>query len=311
MQSVSFKHLAMPAPMQQDNDSYEESDGTDDGSESTKSSNKTVVPPPPPPALPAQQTPAVAAVGRGPGAAQRHHSPSRRHSHQVRRSHGRSRRSKSARARGQQRNKRDRSRGRRQKRRSHRHRRGDRRRKESQERRQNDNRKRRSEEKRRSRSRTPLQRDKSRAQSAAPGIKLQERKHTNLSPTFGKLNFQCQHCGRRFGTEHSLEQHQWSSQYCAEKQGKGRKARKQCTCGSWITDEARAWQQHYNASPACDPNAARKEKQTEAQQQLPQPQQQLPQQQLAQPLPSSGSSVANRGALSSLFLSLSQLTNDQ
>lgn len=300
----------MPAPMQQDNDSYEESDGKDDGSESTKSSNKTVVPPPPPPALPAQQTPAVAAVGRGPGAAQRHHSPSRRHSRQVRRSHGRSRRSKSARARGQQRNKRDRSRGRRQKRRrSHRHRRGDRRRKESQERRQNDNRKRRSEEKRRSRSRTPLQRDKSRAQSAAPGIKLQERKHTNLSPTFGKLNFQCQHCGRRFGTEHSLEQHQWSSQYCAEKQGKGRKARKQCTCGSWITDEARAWQQHYNASPACDPNAARKEKQTEAQQQLPQ--QQLPQQQLAQPLPSSGSSVANRGALSSLFLSLSQLTNDQ
>lgn len=160
-------------------------------------------------------------------------------------------------------------------------------------------------------SRTTRRQELRHVDSQARGIRLQERKQAPSTSKeaartprtqVGNLLFQCQHCSRRFGSEHALEQHQWSSQYCAQKQGKG-KPRQQCACGSWITDEPRAWQQHYNASPGCDPS--NKGKQIEGQQPPPLPQL------LPSSTASSSAAVGTLPALSSLFLSLSHLTSGE
>ena len=158
-----------------------------------------------------------------------------------------------------------------------------------------------SEEDKRS-TRATRRREQRHVDSQARGIRLREAPSTSreaATAQLGNLLFRCQHCSRRFGSEHALEQHQWSSQYCAQKKGKG-KSRQQCACASWITDEPRAWQQHYNASPGWDPN--KKGKQIEGQQPPP----------LPQLLPSSSSAaVGTLPALSSLFLSLSHLTSSE
>ena len=63
--------------------------------------------------------------------------------------------------------------------------------------------------------------------------------------------FECEHCSRRFFERHDLEQHQWTSLHCKEQQGKGQ-ARSKCGgCGKFISDQPRAWQQHWQYYPEC------------------------------------------------------------
>lgn len=297
----------MPAPKEEQHEADEEYSYEDDLEGEESESDTTVLPnmaqpqnmPPAPPAAPASlsQRPV------------RGRSPAR----------GRSARSKSCRDKDQTRSsanascplgadpqirKKDRSRSRRRrnKRRSH-----SRRRKRDDHKVSRDRQRRRKEYKHRSEedkrsTRATRRREQRHVDSQARGIRLQEAPSTSreaATAQLGNLLFRCQHCSRRFGSEHALEQHQWSSQYCAQKKGKG-KPRQQCACGSWITDESRAWQQHYNASPGCDPN--KKGKQIEGQQPPP----------LPQLLPSSSSAaVGTLPVLSSLFLSLSHLTSSE
>lgn len=61
--------------------------------------------------------------------------------------------------------------------------------------------------------------------------------------------YQCQRCSRRFSQPHDLEQHMRSSTYCQD----GDSSRKPCSCGKWISDQPRAWEQHYWYFPQCRP----------------------------------------------------------
>ena len=287
---VAGLHGAMPAPKEEPLDeeySYED-DLEGEESESAKS-NTTILPMAQPETQNMRPAPSAAPVSRSLARGRSARSKSCRDKDRARSS-----RKKDRTRSGRRRNKR-RSRSRRRQKDDHKVKRDrQRRRKEH---------KHRSEEDRR-RSRIRRRQERHHVKSQARGIRLREREQAPSTPRseVGKLCFQCQHCSRRFGSEHALEQHQWSSQYCAQKQGKG-KPRQQCACGSWITDEPRAWQQHYNASPGCNPS--NKAKHIEGKQPPP----------LPQLLPSStASSSAAAGtlpALSSLFLSLSHLTSGE
>ena len=75
------------------------------------------------------------------------------------------------------------------------------------------------------------------------GVVLQSRARSK------EKRYQCQRCSRRFSHPHDLEQHMRSSTYCQD----GDSSRKPCSCGKWISDQPRAWEQHYWYFPQCRP----------------------------------------------------------